>query len=211
MTTPPRSAGAAPRFPGFDVLAESGRWDPVTAAVVRARTGIPPDIRFFSPAEEAVVTALVDHLLGQRSEPMVAVTAQIDARLVESQTDGWHYEDMPADPQAWRDTLADLNTDARARFGAGFAVCSASRQAELIQAVQDLGSSVWHRRSAAHAWSLWTRYACTAFYSHPLAWNEIGFSGPAYPRGYKNLGVDRREGHEVGDARPDADPIRRSR
>ena len=38
---------------------------------------------------------------------------------------------------------------------------------------------------------------CTAFYSHPAAWNEIGFAGPAYPRGYKNLGVDRREPFEV--------------
>ena len=27
-----------------------------------------------------------------------------------------------------------------------------------------------------------------AFYSHPWAWNEIGFGGPAYPRGYMRLG-----------------------
>ena len=49
-------------------------------------------------------------------------------------------------------------------------------------------------------WSLWTRYACTAFYSHPWAWNEIGFPGPAYPRGYLNLGVGGREHWEVADA-----------
>jgi hypothetical protein len=57
-------------------------------------------------------------------------------------------------------------------------------------------------------WSLWTRYACTAFYSHPAAWNEIGFAGPAYPRGYKNTGVDRREPFEVRDAQPGDDPVR---
>ena len=28
-----------------------------------------------------------------------------------------------------------------------------------------------------------------AFYSHPWAWNEIGFGGPAYPRGYSRLGA----------------------
>jgi hypothetical protein len=27
-----------------------------------------------------------------------------------------------------------------------------------------------------------------AFYSHPWAWNEIGFGGPAYPRGFMRLG-----------------------
>ena len=39
-----------------------------------------------------------------------------------------------------------------------------------------------------HIWDLWTRYACTAFYGHPHAWNEIGFGGPAYPRGYGAFG-----------------------
>ena len=56
-------------------------------------------------------------------------------------------------------------------------------------------------------WSLWTRSACTAFYSHPLAWNEIGFSGPAYPRGYKNPGIDAREPFEVRDTHPSDDPV----
>jgi hypothetical protein len=58
-------------------------------------------------------------------------------------------------------------------------------------------------------WSLWTRYACTAFYSHPSAWEEIGFPGPAYPRGYKNAGVDSLEPYEVRDARPGIDPVRK--
>jgi hypothetical protein len=55
-------------------------------------------------------------------------------------------------------------------------------------------------------WSLWTRYACAAFYAHPWAWTEIGFGGPAYPRGYQALGVDKREHWEVGD-RADRDPV----
>jgi hypothetical protein len=57
-------------------------------------------------------------------------------------------------------------------------------------------------------WSLWIRYACTAFYAHPSAWAEIGFPGPAYPRGYKNAGVGKLEPFEVRDARPAEDPVR---
>jgi len=53
-----------------------------------------------------------------------------------------------------------------------------------------------------------TRYACTAFYAHPSAWAEIGFPGPAYPRGYKNAGVGKLEPFEVGDAQPAEDPVR---
>ncbi len=81
-------------------------------------------------------------------------------------------------------------------------------QAALIQAVQDRASDgkKWHDWPASHVWSLWTRYACTAFYSHPWSWNEIGFGGPAYPRGYLNPGVNAREKWEVADAF-DRDPV----
>jgi hypothetical protein len=38
------------------------------------------------------------------------------------------------------------------------------------------------------------------YYSHPAAWSEIGFGGPASPRGYARLGLDERdpwEGEEL--------------
>jgi hypothetical protein len=74
--------------------------------------------------------------------------------------------------------------------------------------VHDSKADRWHGFPPAQVWSLWTRYACTAFYSHPWAWSEIGFAGPAYPRGYKNIGVDKLEPFEVRDARPSDDPVR---
>ncbi len=200
------------RFPGFNVLDQSSHWDPVTAGVVLDRVGMAPDIRFFTPSEQAIATALCDQLLAQSDdagpESRVAVVNLVDARLAEQQTDGWHYHDMPTDSQAWRDTLAGLDADASDRFHTGFVACSMPQQASVIQAVQDCGSGRWHNLNAKHVWSLWTRYACTAFYSHPSAWNEMGFPGPAYPRGYKNPGVDKLEPFEVRDAKPADDPLR---
>lgn len=196
------------RFPGFDVLAQQRHWDPVTAGVVLERVSNVRDFRFFTPDEQGVATVLCDRLLGQRGDDRIPVAAMIDARLAEAQTDGWRYADMPEDGQAWRDTLAALQDDARQRHGRGFAHCSEKEQDELIQAVQDLGTKEWHGMQASRVWSLWTRYACTAFYAHPNIWSEIGFPGPSYPRGYKNIGVDRREPFEVRDARPDEDPLR---
>jgi Gluconate 2-dehydrogenase subunit 3 len=203
--------GQASRFPGFSVLDQARHWDPVTAGVVLSRIGRPPDIRFFTPAEEATATALCDRLLGQDDEdggPRVAVVPQIDARLAEQETDGWRYADMPEDGQAWRDSLRFLDEDSKDAWSREFARASAEDQRAVIQVVQDLGAKDWHGLNAAHVWSLWTRYACTAFYAHPSAWDEIGFPGPAYPRGYKNPGVDAREPFEVADAHPANDPVR---
>ena len=207
MSRPERARDES-RFPGFDVLDQREHWDPVTAGVVLSRIGMAPDIRFFTPDEQAVATALCDQLLDESEHGRLPVVNLIDSRLAEQETDGWRYEDMPEDSQAWRDTLAALDADARDRFATGFAACSSDQQAEVIQAVQDLGSDPWHGLCAKHVWSLWTRYACTAFYSHPSAWNEIGFPGPAYPRGYKNPGVNSLEPFEVPDARPSDDPAR---
>ncbi|MEO6821542.1 MAG: gluconate 2-dehydrogenase subunit 3 family protein [Candidatus Nanopelagicales bacterium] len=166
------------------------------------------DLIFFTDAEQATALALTDQLLDQQGDRLVPVVAMIDTRLGRSQTDGWHYADLPEDAQAWRASLAHLDSDARRRDGQCFAECDRGEQAAIISAIQELGAASWHGLPAARVWSLWTRYACTAFYSHPLAWNEMGFNGPAYPRGYKNLGINSLEPFEVRDTQPANDPVR---
>jgi hypothetical protein len=47
---------------------------------------------------------------------------------------------------------------------------------------------VWDELPCATAWSVVMRGVLSEFYSHPWAWNEIGFGGPAYPRGYAAFG-----------------------
>ena len=44
-----------------------------------------------------------------------------------------------------------------------------------------------------------------AYYAHPTAWNEIGFGGPASPRGYVRMGFDRRDPWEAAEAKPGDD------
>ncbi|WEG07976.1 gluconate 2-dehydrogenase subunit 3 family protein [Microbacterium horticulturae] len=206
MTLPldPESGGG--RFPGFDVLAHAAQWDQATQAVVAARAGRLPDPRFFTPDEEATARALFDQLLDQREDPRVPVFQLVDTRLAEEQTDGWHYADLPPDDVAWRNSLAFLDDDARTRCGQRFAECAWDDQSAILNDINAREDQDWHGYAASRVWSLWTRYACTAFYSHPSAWDEIGFDGPAYPRGYKNIGVDRLEGFEVHDAHPELGP-----
>jgi hypothetical protein len=195
------------RYPGFSTLSQSGHWDRATAGVVLGRLARPADIRFFTPAEEATARALFDQLLDQHAEPRVPVVNFVDARLAENQTDGWRFEDMPEDGQAWHESLSALDRSAEEAFNQTFANCNDDRQADLLRTVRDLGASSWQGLPAGRLWGLWTRYACTAFYSHPWAWDEIGFGGPAYPRGYKNVGLNRLEPFEVADTRPTEDPV----
>ena len=198
------------RFPGFDVLNQAPHWDQVTKDLIEARVRTPPPaVTFFSATERGCAHALLNDLTGQdRADAQVPVTQMVEARLAAGETDGWRYADMPEDGQAWRDTLGYLDADAQDRCGTSFADAAEADRHRLIQAVQDGSGEDWHGLPAKHVWSLWTRYACTALYAHPDVWAEMGFSGPAYPRGYKNIGVDKLEPYEVRDADPSIDPVR---
>ncbi|MEO9254282.1 MAG: gluconate 2-dehydrogenase subunit 3 family protein [Tepidiformaceae bacterium] len=206
-TLPLRPTNGGGRFPGFDVTTQSQHWDEATRAAVLRRLEPPAAPRFFTEQEQAAASALFDQLLFQPHEPRVPVMLLVDARLADHETDGWHYETMPTDDQAWRVSLAGLDADSMGSNGCPFAECTWDEQTDVLQSIQDLGAGEWHGMIASQVWSLWSRYGCTAFYAHPLAWNEIGFDGPAYPRGYKNIGVDRLEGIEVHDAHPADDPL----
>ncbi len=137
------------RFPGFDVLDQARCWDDVTAGVVLARLALPNMLSFFSAHEVGIAAPMLDLLLAQDDEPRVPVLALIDSRLATGETDGWHYDDMPEDGQAWRDTLAHLDDDARARHDAGYAELAVAEQARLLQDVQDLShrGESWHGMS----------------------------------------------------------------
>ena len=50
-------------------------------------------------------------------------------------------------------------------------------------------------------WMLVVADCIDAYYSHPWAWDEIGFGGPAYPRAYMRLENGRPEPWESEETR----------
>jgi hypothetical protein len=192
---PAVTPGERGRFGDFDVLGQAGHWDDVTRDVVFARVEPEREDAFFDDHEAETARVLLDRLLAQDDEPRVPLLELIEPRLAAGETDGYRYANMPEDGDAWKRSLAALDADAQAAHRRDFAALDPDAQREIIEAVRTTKDD-WHGMPAARLFGLWTRYACTAFYSHPWAWNEIGFAGPAYPRGYKTLAVNRLEPFE---------------
>jgi hypothetical protein len=42
------------------------------------------------------------------------------------------------------------------------------------------------------------------YYAHPQAWSEMGFGGPASPRGYVRMGLNEHDPWEAREAKPPA-------
>ncbi|MCU1491761.1 MAG: gluconate 2-dehydrogenase subunit 3 family protein [Acidimicrobiaceae bacterium] len=197
------SAGRG-RQPRHGVMSQVGTWDDVTKGVVLNRLGRPNPPAFFPLEQRRTISALLRRLVALDTEPeegdegetaRVPLLELVDERLLHEETDGFRYEEMPPDREVWLRTGDLLDKDAHVRRGRDFADCTAREQDELIEAVRT-AKDTWHGMHAGRVFDLWLRYACTAFYSHPAAWDEIGFGGPAYPRGYKALGIDMREPFE---------------
>ena len=199
------------RYPDYDVFDAAGTWDAATAKVVNARLHMADDLRFFSASETPTVRAFCDVCMAQDGEPRVPVVEMVDDKLAAGRLDGYQYADMPDDRDTWRLVLAGLDEAARSRYGQpDFASAGLEAQKAIVGLLAEgqLSGGSWDRLNPKRAWSVCMRMVVAAFYSHPWAWNEIGFGGPAYPRGYMRLGpTSTKEPYERPGA-TDEDPVR---
>ncbi|MGH3274562.1 MAG: gluconate 2-dehydrogenase subunit 3 family protein [Streptosporangiaceae bacterium] len=179
------------RYPDFDVFDAQGTWDEATTAVVLARLRLGGSFQFFTPPEISALRVFCDITMAQNAEPRVPVAEMVDAKLAAGRLDGYQYAGMPDDRDTWRLVLAGLDEAAQSRYTQpAIAACDSRGQEAIVAdlAAARLAGGSWDRLSVKLAWSVCMRMVLSAFYAHPWAWNEIGFGGPAYPRGYMRLG-----------------------
>ena len=197
------------RYPDYNVLDEAAHWDEVTRRLVLARVDQVPAIRFFTRDEVATLGAFCDVVMAQDREPKVPVLNMVDAKLFAGELDGFVFDGMPDDRETWRRVARGLDASARQHGATDFAAGTLEIQRQIVDAFSQgaLHGDVWAQLSVATAWSVVMRAVLSAFYSHPWAWNEIGYGGPAYPRGYARFGVGQRESWEGAPAF-EVDPVK---
>jgi Gluconate 2-dehydrogenase subunit 3 len=199
------------RYPDYDVMDNAQNWDRATRAVIEQRLDVSGPLSFFTAHEEPTLRALCDVTTAQYAEPRLPVAEMVDEKLAAGRLDGYRYAGMPPDPDTWRLVLRGLDETAVDRYGcATFAGCDPQAQEAIVAALAtgSLSGGAWDQLDVARAFSVCMRAILAAFYSHPWAWNEIGYGGPAYPQGYMRLGpVGILEPHERPGATAE-DPVR---
>jgi hypothetical protein len=198
------------RFPGYDVLSKRGTpsWNDKTRKVVDERLAIRPDRHdFFDEDEWAALKAVCARILPQppdRSLP-VPLPALIDHKLATNKGDGYRDARLPPMGDAWKRGLRAIDAEAVVRHQRPFHQLSGAEQDGILSAVQKGYASdpAWAGMAPALFFSKRLIHDCVgAYYGHPTAWNEIGFGGPAAPRGYVRMDLDRRDPWEASEAYP---------
>ena len=181
-------------YAGFSTLDQQAFWDDATREVVRKRMTAAEPLRFFTPEEARTLGAVMDRILPQEDRTphrRIPLLQTLDARLFANRIEGYRYEDMPPDQEAYRITAKAFAEMAQAVHGKPFEALETMEQERLIQSVHEeapaAAEETWKGVNLTRMWSLLVSDCCSAYYAHPWAWDEIGFGGPAYPRGYMRL------------------------
>lgn len=206
MRDPTRTLKPFDRYPGYDVLSkrDGPSWNAKTRQVIDRRLSIMDRPRYFSADEFRLVQALADLIVPQpEHRPRVPVAGLIDERLHRGTSDGYRLPNMPHDGEAWKRGVAALDAEARAAHDKPFVALSKPLQTELIEKLQrgELSDPAWGGMSPQQFWKRRLgRDVVMAYYAHPAAWSEIGWGGPASPRGYVRLDFDDRDSWEAAEA-----------
>jgi hypothetical protein len=175
------------------------------------------DPAMFLPDEWLTINAICDRIVPQpKDRPPIPVAALVDEKMAKNRTDGYRHHRLPKMQDAWRRGLRALDQEAQARHGGRFHAISVAEQNALLQQMQKgaLDNPAWDGMPCKVFFS--ERMAhdiVAAYYAHPTAWNEIGFGGPASPRGYVRMGFDKRDPWEAAEEKPgrEDDTRRRNR
>jgi hypothetical protein len=181
-------------YPDFHTMSQKAFWDDATRELVTIRVEQTPSIRYFTPDQAKFWRAVFDHIIPQHDrtpDRRIPILEAIDERLYQNRGVGYRYETMPSDRVAYRLGEEAISAEAKERYGGEFLDLPQLQQDLVLQALHDkrpkAAPSIWKQMSVGRFWQLLMQDAIEGYYSHPWAWDEIGFGGPAYPRAYTRL------------------------
>lgn len=193
------------RFPGYDVLSKrlTPSWNEETRDTISRRLAVGNEPKFFSEDEFATVVAIAARIVPQGNTRLpIPVAGLVDDKLYHGKSDGYRQAGMPREPEAWRLGLRALDAESVNGFGKIFRYLETSAQDELLTRMQkgDLHEATWgDMKPNVFFKARMARDIVYAYYAHPSAWSEIGWGGPASPRGYVRMDYNDRDDWEAAE------------
>ncbi|MBV8812543.1 MAG: gluconate 2-dehydrogenase subunit 3 family protein [Acidobacteriaceae bacterium] len=195
-------------YPGYSTLGQKGYWDATTRRAVEDRVYNVPPIRFFTEDELLTITVACERILPQSDRlpaRRIPIVPHIDERLYKNEIDGYRFAGMPSDRDAYRLGIRAIEDMARSIHKQPFVDLEPLKQDFILKSLHDgkplVPHKVWEAMSVSRFWHMIVQDCVSAYYSHPWAWDEIGYGGPAYPRAYTRLENGLPEPWEVDEQR----------
>ena len=173
-----------------------------TRAALQARLDAPAAYipQFLAPEAFALLEAVAARLFPQPDRPdaPIPLAPAVDQRLAEGRADGWRYDALPPDREAYRLGLGGIQEIAQALFQTNFQRLDAAGQDAVLQALASTTppGTTWETLNAGRFFEEMLAELTEAYYSHPLAQEEIGYVGMADLPAWSKIGLNEKEARE---------------
>lgn len=173
---------------------------PATRAALQARLEAPVHTaQFFDAETYELLRAVAARIFPQpdRATP-IEPAADLDHRLAKGKSNGWRYDAMPPDREAYRLGLGGINQAAQALFGAPFVELEMQQQDAVIEQVAagTAPGNNWREVPMDRFFEELLAELTENYYAHPLAQEEIGYVGMADVPGWSKISPNHLEPRE---------------
>jgi len=178
-------------YPTYNVMEEQQAWDANTRDIVKSRLAWQHNYHFLTLQESELLRAWCARLVDDdRAEIIGYVLSHIDQKLSQPKGEGQRCPNVPEASELIRSGIHDVGAIAHSVYGTHFYQMDPAQQHSLMHAISTGEGQQGDERLTVPPVAFFDKllvWTVEAYYSHPKVWSEIGYGGPAYPRGYVRL------------------------
>ncbi|KEO84674.1 gluconate 2-dehydrogenase subunit 3 family protein [Tumebacillus flagellatus] len=179
-------------YPNYDVMREQEQWDEHTREIVQKRLETLQTYAKLTGEEIQLIKAMAALFLDDNRSGLLAyVVKHFNAKLSSDIGEDQRKVGVPKQKDLIKDGLAALDVLAESEHGNAFAKLSPEQQTSILvgleREVLTLRTREGRELPARAFFQKMLTETVSAYYSHPQVWSEIGYGGPAYPRGYYRI------------------------
>ncbi|TVY11136.1 gluconate 2-dehydrogenase subunit 3 family protein [Paenibacillus cremeus] len=175
-------------YPSFNVMNEQDEWDDHTQSIVTSRLEMKNSFKFLTPAETELLRRVCSLLVDdERPEVLDFIVDHIDQTLHQSPGESQRKVGVPQAPELVRSGLAAMEQGSHIQSASSFLKLEQGEQQQYLQQISDAKAEprhIWGPIPQQDFFKKLMSLTVESYCSHPKIWSEIGYGGPAYPRGY---------------------------
>ncbi|MGG0814713.1 gluconate 2-dehydrogenase subunit 3 family protein [Paenibacillus alvei] len=175
------------RYPSFNVMDEREAWDTHTQAIVTNRVLKPQSCAVLDGEEQLLLRQICSALVDDEREEVIRyVLAHVDRTLKETTGEGERKDGIPERKTLILEGIQHVGQLMCQLTGKKATKWDVQKVTEVLQQISEgrAGFATWSSDLQREWFVKMLNLTVEAYCSYPVVWSEMGYAGPAYPRGY---------------------------
>jgi hypothetical protein len=186
-------------YPSYDVLTEKENWDTVTQQIIFERTNPNRQTYFANEDKELLIAMLPILFPSHLGEVSLDVVTLFENRCANGKVIGYPKGSKYKKSQIIHLGLKNIRKQVYSQYETIFTKLPEELQHKFVEDMQkNIGYlNIWQDVNPQLFFKTLLKELISIVYSDPSIWSDIGYGGPAYPRGYYAFGPEQFDSWEA--------------